>query len=70
MLSINEKYITDENGKRTAVIIDIEDYNKIKNMLEKYEEYDTLNVNEDIAKALKEVERGQVKPIKELFGDI
>jgi len=69
MLPIRERYITDENGKRTAVVIDIEDYNKIKKILEEYD-YDTQDVNVDIAIALKEVERGQVKPIQELFGDI
>ena len=69
MLPIRERYITDENGKRTAVVIDIEDYTKIKKILEEYD-YDTQDVNVDIAIALKEVERGQVKPIQELFGDI
>jgi len=70
MLSVREKYITDENGKRTAVVIDIEDYKKIKKIIEEYDGYDTRNINEDIAIALKEVEQGQVKPIHELFGDL
>jgi|LSQX01.3.fsa_nt_gb PHD/YefM family antitoxin component YafN of YafNO toxin-antitoxin module len=70
MIPIRERYITDEKGKKTAVVIDIEDYKRIKKILKEHEEYDTMNVNEDIARALVDVEKQQLKSVDEVFGDM
>lgn len=38
MAGLKEKYIVDETGKRTAVLLDIKEYNKLKERLEDYKD--------------------------------
>lgn len=38
MIPIKEKYVTDEDGKRTAVVIDVQDYEKLREYMEDMED--------------------------------
>ncbi len=37
MITLHERFVTDENGKRTAILLDIEEYNKLIEELEELE---------------------------------
>jgi PHD/YefM family antitoxin component YafN of YafNO toxin-antitoxin module len=50
MGAINERYLTDEQGNRVAVVLNLEEYNKI---LEELEELDDLRAFDE-AKSLRE----------------
>ncbi len=63
----NEKYITDKNGKKTAVIIDIGEYEKLRKMISAYEEFDILDLNAEIAMTINEVEKGYTFSVEEIF---
>ncbi len=34
MITLHERFVIDENGKRTAILLDIEEYNKLLEELE------------------------------------
>lgn len=38
MLSLHEKYIIDENGKKTAIVLSYTEWQKVLNILEEYED--------------------------------
>lgn len=63
----NEKYIMDENGKKTAVIIDIREYEKLRRMISTHEEFDILDLNAEIAMAINEVVKGHTFSVEEFF---
>jgi len=47
MLKFDERYIVDRGGKKTAVVIDIEEFEGLMELLKRYEEiemYDTEDV--------------------------
>jgi PHD/YefM family antitoxin component YafN of YafNO toxin-antitoxin module len=67
MLNINEKYIVNDKGEKTAVIIELKDYEKIVSLLEYLDEFDCLDVNFNIAKGLKDLEEGRIYDIDNLF---
>ena len=52
MLKLNERYIiVDRKGKKSAVILDIEDFEGLMELLKRYEKieaYDTEDVTRDI----------------------
>ena len=63
MIEIKERYVIDEKGKRTGVILDIKDYKKILDELEELESiraYDSAKSSGDEAilfeDAVKEIE--------------
>lgn len=63
MIEIKERYVIDEKGKRTGVILDIKDYKKILDELEELESiraYDSAKASGDEAipfeDAVKEIE--------------
>ena len=68
-MEIHEKYIVNENGEKTAVVISIEEYNRIKEILAAIEEVDCIDINQNIAKALKDIEEGRVYSLESIFGD-
>ena len=37
MITLHERFVTDEDGKRTAILLDVEDYNKLLEELEELE---------------------------------
>jgi len=47
MITLTERYVTDEKGNRVAVLLNIEDYHK---MLEELEEFESIRAY-DAAKA-------------------
>jgi PHD/YefM family antitoxin component YafN of YafNO toxin-antitoxin module len=64
MITPKERYITDENGNRVAVLLDMEDYRKILEELETLESmraYDAAKASGDEAipfeEAVQEIER-------------
>lgn len=69
MLEIHENYIINDKGEKTAVVINIDEYNKIKEILKSLGDIDSIDVNYNIAKGLKDVEDGKVFSIDTLFGD-
>ena len=69
MLGLKEKYIIDVNGNKTAVIIDIKDYDRLMTILGEYEEFDSQNVNYDIARGLKDVVDEKCVSVAEFFGE-
>jgi hypothetical protein len=38
MIKLHEKFIVDQEGKKSGVIINIEDYNRILDILEEYDD--------------------------------
>ena len=68
-MKIHEKYIVNENGEKTAVVISIEEYNRIKELLMSIEKVDCVDINNNIAKALKDIETGRVYSLESIFGD-
>ncbi|NMM65257.1 hypothetical protein HBE96_21980 [Clostridium sp. P21] len=69
MLEIHENYIVNDKGETTAVVINIDEYNKIKEILKSLGDIDSIDVNYNIAKGLKDVEDGKVFSIDTLFED-
>ena len=67
MIEIHEKYVVDDKGRKTAVIINIEEFEAIKKAIKYLEDYDCLDINYNIAKGLKDIEEGKVHPIEKLF---
>ncbi len=41
MITLHERFVVDEDGKRTAILLDIEEYNKL---LEELEELESIRV--------------------------
>lgn len=44
MLSLHEQYVIDDRGKKTAIVLPYDDWEKVLNILEEYEDiraYDT-----------------------------
>jgi len=39
MFKFNERYIVDPRGKKTAVVIDIEEFEELRELLNRYEEF-------------------------------
>jgi predicted DNA-binding protein (UPF0251 family) len=65
MLSIKEKYIVNEKGKRIGVMLDLKEYKKVLMKLEELESiraYDLAKASKErpipFAKAVKEIEKG------------
>lgn len=66
MLNMSERFVTDKSGNRTAVILDMEDYNLILQKLEELESieaYDAAKFSGDkeipFEKAVEEIERNR-----------
>jgi len=65
MTAIKERFVTDENGNRVAVMLDIEDYRRLLEEAEEFESiraYDAAKASGDEAvsfeKAVSEIKRG------------
>ena len=73
MLKFNERYIVDRGGKKTAVVIDIEEFEGLMELVKKYEEvetYDTEDVTEDIIEAFKDLKKGRVHSAREILNEL
>ena len=73
MLKFNERYIVDRGGKKTAVVIDIEAFEGLMELVKKYEEvetYDTEDVTEDIIEAFKDLKKGRVHSAREILNEL
>ncbi len=73
MLKINEQYIVDRGGKKTAVVIGIEEFGGLMELVKKYdtiETYDTEDVTEDIIEAFKDLKKGRVYSARELLNEL
>ena len=73
MLKFNERYIVNRGGKKTAVVIDIEEFEGLMELLKKYEEiemYDTEDVTEDIIEAFKDLKKGRVHSAREILNEL
>ena len=69
MIKIHEKFVVNDKGEKTAVILDIKEYNELIKMLKDMEEFDCLDINENIARGLKDVEDNNIYPIESLFSE-
>ncbi|MEA1999022.1 MAG: hypothetical protein U9N61_06855 [Euryarchaeota archaeon] len=73
MLKINEQYIVDSGGRKTAVVIGIEEFGGLMELVNKYdtiETYDTEDVTEDIIEAFKDLKKGRVYSARELLNEL
>jgi len=73
MLKFNERYIVNRGGKKTAVVIDIEEFEGLMELVKKYEEvetYDTGDVTEDIIEAFKDLKKGRVHSAREILNEL
>ena len=73
MLKINERYIVDRGGKKTAVVIGIEEFGGLMELVKKYdtiETYDTEDVTEDIIEAFKDLKKGRVYSAREILNEL
>ena len=73
MLKFNERYIVNRGGKKTAVVIDIEEFEGLMELVKKYEEvetYDTEDVTEDIIEAFKDLKKGRVHSAREILNEL
>lgn len=64
MISLKEKYVVNENGKRLGILLDVKEYRKILEALEKLESiraYDRAKASQDkpipFAQAVAQIER-------------
>ena len=64
MSTINERFVVDKDGKRTAVLLDIEEYQKLLQRVEELESlkaYDAAKASQDEAipfeQAIEEIEK-------------
>ncbi len=73
MVELNERYIVDKDGKKSAVILDIEDFKGVMELLKKYEEietHDTEDVTEDIIEAFKDLKKGKIHLAREILNEL
>jgi len=73
MLKFDERYIVDRGGKKTAVVIDIEEFEGLMELLKRYEEiemYDTEDVTEDIIEAFKDLKKGKTHSAREILNEL
>ncbi len=77
VLSANEKYIVDEKGNPTAVILPIREYKKMLSILEEVEDHRETKILSQSAEFKKLVKRGlediradRIKPWKEVWDDL
>lgn len=73
MLKFNERYIVDGRGKKTAVVIDIKEFEELMEKFKKYEEvemYDTDDVTKDIIEAFKDLKKEKVYFAKEILNEL
>jgi hypothetical protein len=71
MIKLKERYIVDKDGTRSAVILDIAEFEEVMKQLEKYEgDYDTEDVTGDIIAALKDIKAGKTLPARELLNEL
>jgi len=71
MHKLKERYIVDSDGKKSAVILDIAEFEEVMKQLEKYEEpYDTEDVTRDIIAALKDIKLGNTFPARDLLNEL
>ena len=75
--SINERYVVDEKGNPTAVILPIKDYKKILKILEEIEDVSETRILSQSAEFKKLVEKGiedikldRIKPWKEVWDEL
>jgi len=73
MLKFNERYIVNRGGKKTAVVIDIEEFEGLMELVKKYEEvetYDTGDVTKDIIEAFKDLKKGRIHSAREILNEL
>ena len=73
MLKFNERYIVDRGGKKTAVVIDIEEFEELMGLAKKHDEietYDTEDVTEDIIEAFKDLKKGRIHSAREILNEL
>lgn len=73
MLKFNERYIIDRGGKKTAVVIDIEEFEELRELLNRYEEfetYDTEDVTNDVIEAFKDLKKEKVHSAREILNEL
>ena len=75
--SINERYVVDEKGNPTAVILPIKDYKKILKILKEIEDVSETGILSQSAEFKKLVEKGiedikldRIKPWKEVWDEL
>ena len=75
--SVNEKYIVDEKGKPTAVILPIKEYKKMLSVLEEIQDHRETKILSQSAEFKKLVKRGlddlragRTKPWKEVWDEL
>jgi PHD/YefM family antitoxin component YafN of YafNO toxin-antitoxin module len=71
MIKLKERYIVDRDGTKSAVILDIAEFEEVMKKLEEYEgDYDTEDVTGDIIAALKDIKAGKTLPARELLNEL
>jgi hypothetical protein len=73
MLKFNERYIVNRGGKKTAVVIDIEEFEGLMELAKRYEEvetYDTGDVTGDIIEAFKDLKKGRIHSAREILNEL
>lgn len=75
--SANQQYIIDDKGNPTAVILPIEDYRKILNLLEGVEDHRETRILSQspefkklVRKALEDIKSGRIRPWKEVWNKL
>jgi hypothetical protein len=72
--AVKEKFIVDEKGKPTAVILNIETYRKrlaLKGWIGKNQNScHSLNISESLSKRLREIKEGKASPWKEVWDEL
>jgi len=73
MLKLNERYIVDRAGKKSAVILDIGEFEVLMERFKKYEEmetYDTEDVTKDVIEAFKDLNEGKIYSAREILNEL
>ena len=69
MFEIHENYIINDKGEKTAVVINMDEYYKIKEILKSLGDIDSIDVNYNIARGLKDIEDGKIFSLDSLLGE-
>ncbi|MGQ9628794.1 MAG: hypothetical protein ACUVXI_00580 [bacterium] len=77
MLQLNERYVVDGEGRKIAVLIDIDKFNELMETFNNYEAMatgngplDYIDLTERLKSALMDIKEGRVRPVEELMDEL
>ena len=72
-VGVDDTTVVIRAGKKSAVILDIEEFEGLMELLKEYagiETYDTEDVTRDIIEAFKDLKKGKIHPAREILNEL